>query len=354
MEREQIAQLCERDVLDSAARLFGTTKAALRKYADYNGCANLVYEYERGGRPCILRILYRPDRSVEQVEAELHFVNYLAAGGVRVSLPIASTMGNLLETICAGGMRFIVTSFVKANGMRVPDNDYRYRSGAPIEEYFQNWGQVLGQMHRLAKTYVPPSPAVRRPEWHSEAGYQGFPCRERLPVVAEKYDALLAELRALPRDADGYGLIHNDFNDGNFTVDYDNGNLTVYDFDDACYAWFMYELAGAWACGGGWTMFRPLEERKTFMDHYMDCVMTGYARENTLSEAWLARLPLFLRLVQMQELVFLAPSLDDPDEDTQAGLRYKIHCIEHDIPYLGFFDQVYSEARPFALEHQRA
>ncbi len=71
MERQQIAQLCERDVLEFAARLFGTTKTSLRKYEDYQGCANLVYEYECGGRPYMLRVLYRPDRSAEQVQAEL-------------------------------------------------------------------------------------------------------------------------------------------------------------------------------------------------------------------------------------------------------------------------------------------
>lgn len=337
------------DALVAAARLFGTAKASLRKRGDYEGCANLVYEYDRGGQPCMLRISYRPDRSIEQVQAELHFINYLAAGGVRVSLPVPSTRGNLLEVIHSGGMRFIVVSFIKGRGMRVPDNGYRYRSGAPMEEYFQNWGRVLGQMHRLAKGYVPPGPGVRRPEWTDEEGYRGFPYRERLPLIAEKYDALLAALRALPRDAHSYGLIHNDFNDGNFSLDYDNGDITVFDFDDSCYFWFMYELACAWEAGVGWAMHRPLEERRAFMDHYMECVLAGYTRENTLSEDWLARLPLFLRLIQMQELVYFARYLDDPDEDIQAGLRYKMHCIERDIPCLGFYDKVFSPERPFAL-----
>ena len=349
MERHQIAELCEREVLDTAARLFGTTKASLSKCDDYDGAANLVYEYASGGRPYVLRVSYRPDRSAEQVQAELHFINYLAAGGVRVSQPIASTQGNLVEVITAGGMRFIVVSFAKGKGVRVPDNGYRYRSGAPIEEYHQNWGQVLGQMHRLAKSYAPPRATVRRPEWSSEAEFQGFPYRDRLPTIAEKYDELLADLHALPRDADSYGLIHYDFNDGNFVVDYDNGNITGVDFDDACYFWYMFDLAAAWSCGMGWAMSRPLEERRAFMSHYMDQVMTGYTRENTLSEVEWARLPLFLRLIQMQELLYLAQHLDDPDEDIQAGLRYRIHCIEHDIPYLGFFDEVYSADSPFAF-----
>lgn len=349
MNREEAIELCERDGLDTAARLFGTSKSALGKFDDYEGCANLVYQYERDGEQRILRISFRSDRTVELIQAELHFVNHLAEGGMRVSTPVSSVNGRLFEVIRIDETPFIVTSFQKGRGMRVPDNGYRYREGVSINEYFRSWGQVLGQMHRLTKKYKPLSESVRRPEWHTWEYYSGFPYAERLPVIQKKYDRLIAELHALPRDVDSYGLIHNDFNDGNFTVDYDNGDITVFDFDDCCYFWFMYDIACAWEGGIGRTMFRPLAERKDFMDRYMEQVMTGYNRENTLSDDWLARLPLFLRLIQMQELMHFAQYLDDPDEDLQSELRYRIHCIENDIPYLGFYDDAFSPERPFEL-----
>jgi Ser/Thr protein kinase RdoA (MazF antagonist) len=349
MNREEITHICEREVLEPAARLFGTSKAGLIKIPDSEGCANLVYEYQRDGQARILRIIYRPERPVEVVQAELHFVNYLAQGGVRVSLPIPSEQGNLIEVLPAAGIPFITVSFVKGRGMRMPDNDYRYRDGVPMEEYFQNWGQVLGQMHRLAKTYQPLSSAIRRPEWFDWETARGFAYREQLPAVGYKYDKLIAELQALPKDADSYGLIHNDFNDGNFTVDYDNGDITVFDFDDSCYFWFVYDLACAWEGGVGWVMFRPLAERIAFMEHYMEQVMTGYSRENSLSDAWLSRMPLFLRLIQMQELMHYAQYLDEPDEELQARNHYKIRCIKEDIPYLGFFDTIFDPQKPFLL-----
>ncbi len=349
MNRNEIALICEQKVLDAAAALFGTSKESLGKFGDYEGCANLVYRYEVDGQPRVLRISYRPDRTVERVQAELHFVNYLAEGGVRVSVPVPSGNGNLLEVIPAAGIPFIAVSFVRGRGVRVPDNGYRYREGVSLDEYFQNWGQVLGQMHRLAKTYQPVSRIVKRPEWHEWEYYNGFPYGERLPIIKEKYGQLLSELHALPKDSDSYGLLHNDFNDGNFTVDYENGNITVFDFDDCCYFWFMYDLACAWEGGIGRTMFRPLDERKAFMDRYMDQVLTGYTRENSLTGEWLDRLPLFLRLIQMQELMHFAQYLDEPDDELQAELRYKITCIEKDIPYLGFFDPVFSPEKPFML-----
>lgn len=349
MNRHDVIDLCETDVLPRAATLFGTSTGCLSKFGDSEGCANLVYQYERGGQSRILRISYRPDRTVEHIHAELHFVSYLAEGGVRVSRPLPSENGNLVEVIHAGGISFIAVSFVKGRGMRVPDNGYRYREGVPIQEYFQNWGQVLGQMHHLAKSYRPLSESVKRPEWHVWDCFTGFPAGERLPIMQEKYEQLIAELRALPVGADSYGLIHFDFNDGNFTVDYDNGDITVFDFDDCCYFWFMYELACAWEGGIGRVMFRPLAERRAFMDRYMEQVMEGYTRQNRLSNEWLDRLPLFLRLIQMQELMHYAQYLDEPDREIQAGLRYKIRCIEDDIPYLGFFDPVFSPENPFEL-----
>ena len=349
LDREEITNICERNVLATAARLFGTSKERLGKFDDSEGCVNLVYQFDCDGQPRILRISYNSERPVELIHAELHFVNYLAEGGVRVSRPVPSVNGNLIEVIPAQGIPFKSVSFVKGKGMRMPDNNYRYREGVPMQEYFQNWGQVLGQMHRLAKTYQPLSESIRRPEWFTWEDAHGFPYGERLPVIHEKYNQLIAELHALPKDVNSYGLIHNDFNDGNFTVDYGNGDITVFDFDDSCYFWFMFDLACAWESGVGWARSSPLEKRKDFMRRYFEHVMAGYTRENTLSDEWLARLPLFLRLIQMQELTYYAQYLNGSDEEIQAGLRYKIRCIENDIPYLGFFDDVFSSERPFEL-----
>ncbi len=58
------------------------------------------------------------------------------------------------------------------------------------------------------------------------------------------------------------------------------------------------------------------------------------------------------RLVQMQELMHFTQYLDDPDEELQSELRYKIHCIENDIPYMGFFDRVYNPEKPFTLNKE--
>ena len=72
-------------------------------------------------------------------------------------------------------------------------------------------------------------------------------------------------------------------------------------------------------------------------------------RENSLSAEWLACLPLFVRLIQVEEFLHFVQYIDEPDEEMQAQLDYKIKCIEDDIPYMGFYDSIYSPERPFSL-----
>lgn len=351
MKRETVIAY-EQTVLDTASELFGIRKGDLKVFSSYEGCANLVYEFEHEGQPRILRVSFRQDRTVEQIQAELHFVNYLAENGVRVSRPVPSQSGKLLETIWVEGIPLHMVCFIKGKGKRVPDNGYRYREDAPIEEYFQNWGRVLGQMHAIAKRYQPVSKQVKRPGWfeiHKPDLAVEARVPDRLLIVRSQIKSLLEEIRSLPRGRDSYGLIHGDFNDGNFTVDYTNGDMTVFDFDDSCYFWFVYELASAWEGGIGRVMFRGLEERQEFMDRYMGHVMEGYSQENELPDEWLVRMPLFVRLIQVEEFLYFARYTDEPDEEMQAQLNYKIKCIEEDIPYMGSFDSIYLPERPFSL-----
>ena len=351
-QREEITKICEREALPTAARLFGTRKESLRIFPGYEGAANLVYEYDLGGTPLILRISYTRERSLQQIQAELNFVNYLYENGVRVSRPVPSKNGIFVETVPAAGVDFHVVSFIKGKGLRVPDNGYRYRADAPIEEYFQNWGQTLGQMHRLAKDFQPEDEHITRPEWfelHKSRLAVETLVPARYPVVRESIQSLFGRLRSLSRERDSFGLIHGDFNDGNFTVDYSNGDITVFDFDDSCYFWFLYELASAWEGGIGRVMFQGLNERISFMDHYMEQVMEGYQRENSLSADGLARLPLFIQLVQVEAFLYYVQYIDEPDNEFQGKLNYMIQCIENEIPYMGFFDHIYSPEKPFSL-----
>ncbi|MBI5032125.1 MAG: phosphotransferase [Chloroflexi bacterium] len=352
MQREEIIQICNNEILERATARFGTRKDSLKMFPGYEGAANLVYEYEIDKTPMILRISFTPERTLEQIQAELHFVNYLSNNGVNVSKPVPSNNGNWVETFQAAGIPFHIVTFVKGKGMRVPDNEYRYRTDVPIEEYFRKWGRLLGQMHALKKSYRPESDEIKRPEWfdlHKSKLAMATQLPDRFHRVQVQIQFLLEELKSLPRTKDTFGLIHGDLNDGNFTVDYANGDITVFDFDDSCHFWFMYEIASAWEGGIGRAMFRGLSERRSFMEHYMRQVMEGYNRENSLPIGWMGHLPMLIKLIQVEEFLHYVPRMDERDDELQGELNYKIKCIENQIPCMGFFDDIYSPEKPFSL-----
>jgi Ser/Thr protein kinase RdoA (MazF antagonist) len=120
-------------------------------------------------------------------------------------MPVVSQNGILLELIQSEGIQFHIAAFIKGKGIRVPDNGYRYRDDAPIEEYFQNWGQMLGKMHCVTKGYQPLSSHIKRPEWfelHKNRLEltQQFP--NELKVVRDRIQSTLQELKSLPKDRD--------------------------------------------------------------------------------------------------------------------------------------------------------
>ena len=49
---------------------------------------------------------------------------------------------------------------------------------------------------------------------------------------------------------------------------------------------------------------------------------------------------MFIKLIQVEEFLDCSQYLDEPDDDLQGELNNKIKCIENEIPYLGFFDDI--------------
>jgi Ser/Thr protein kinase RdoA (MazF antagonist) len=86
-------------------------------------------------------------------------------------------------------------------------------------------------------------------------------------------------------------MIHFDFNDGNYSIDFDTGQITVYDFNNSCYCWYMFDLATLWSQGVGWFYNEPsTEKRKTGMDDYFATVPAGYKSETLVDESMLDRI----------------------------------------------------------------
>lgn len=234
------------------------------------------------------------------------------------------------------------------------ENNYRYREGAPITEYYYNCGKVLGKLHQLSKEYGPVHCRYSFfDKYNTEYIDNLIP--DSFHLLKEKLAELIKTLEELNKDWESFGMTHFDYNDGNYSIDFETGQITVYDFDNSCYCWYMFDLAGLWTHGVGWTQFEPdAGKRKKFMEEYFETVLAGYRSETGIENSMLDKLPLFIQVCLMEGIVDAFEVMRNNDEEPECDedLSYRIKCMEDDIPYMGFFHEIYSCEKPFEYEER--
>jgi len=318
---------------------------------------NIIYRCEKeGAKPKILRVAFRTNRSKDDYLGEVEYIRYLHENGGSVANMIGSRNGNLVEEIAHENHMFFICMFEKAKGKQLAENGYQYREGALVSEYYYNCGKTLGKLHQLSKEYTP---VHKRHSFfdHFNAEYIDKLIPDSLFVLKSKLCKLIEELDGLSKDIEAYGMIHFDFSDGNYNIDFDTGQITVYDFDNSCFGWYLYDLANLWVHGVGWVQFEPNPtKRKLFMDDYFNTIIEGYRSETNISDSTLAHLSLLIQAVLMENIADEYESAKSNGEEVDYDdeeLLYLIKCLEDDIPYKGFFSEIYSCDSPFEYKDAR-
>ena len=143
-------------ILEQAICLYALEGCTFTPVSGHEGGRNQIVTVSRNGeKQYVLRISALGDRDENDYLAETEFVRFLAENGAPVADVIPSVHGRLVERMEVDGKAVYVSLFAYAKGMLLADNGYRYREGAPLNEYFYNTGKALGAIHRLSKVYTP-------------------------------------------------------------------------------------------------------------------------------------------------------------------------------------------------------
>lgn len=315
-------------ILHEAMHRYGIAEDQIRLL---DGFESYIYEFEHDGGDYILRIGHSRRRTVELIQGEVDWINYLAAGGAGVSRAILSVNGELVEHIDDDkGGQFMVTAFVKAQGRPVWEIGW-------TPTLYERYGKLMGRIHALSRTYMPGNPAWRRSEWDDPNNLnveQWLPPSEA--IAAQKFRQIKAHLDALPRSAESYGLIHQDAHSGNFFVD-DEGRFTLFDFDDCVYSWYIYDVAMV-----VFYMTIVAQDPLAVMRDFMPLFWRGYQREMPLDPVWLAEIPHFMKLREVDLYAMLYRSFGDLQiaaEDNpwiERFLHNRKARIENDVPIVEY------------------
>ncbi len=293
-----------------------------------DGFESFIYEYERRNETGILRIGHSLRRGRTLVQAEVDWLNYLADGGAAVARLITSDNGKMVEVVEDGeGGEFVAAAFSKAPG-RTP-----WEVGWTPERW-QSYGRLIGRVHALSKTYLLPEPGRRRPEWDDDSMQEverNLPETEALAV--QKYQELVDYLRCLPKDGESYGLVHYDPHEANLLMD-DAGQLTLIDFDDCAYCWYVYDIAIVLFYSS-----MGQEDKQAFIDAVMPPFLRGYSQETCLASRWLAEIPYLLKQREIDLYAVIHRSFDVEDIDNPWVVRFmqgRKEKIENDVPVIDY------------------
>jgi putrescine aminotransferase len=163
-----------------------------------------------------------------------------------------------------------------------------------LKERYRKLGALAGRLHNHSATHRPPAGFVR-PAW-DEAGLLGEqPLWGRFwehPKVTPAQRALMrkarivleALLKQIGKDPQNYGLIHADFLPENVLVD--GERMTLIDFDDSGWGWYLFEVAAS--------VFPQVNQ--PFFDALLAEYVAGYRSERELSKEHEELIPAFIML----------------------------------------------------------
>lgn len=191
----------------------------------------------------ILRLHRRGYQSRAAIESELAWVSALRRIGMPVPRPLPGRDGDLVQQ--SGADRFAVLFAFEPGREPLPGEDL-----APL---FKTIGAYAATAHLHVRGWTRPLGFVR-PTWTAaaildadglwgdwrQAPHVEGATRARLERLDQR---LRAELAAYGTAADRFGLIHADMRLANLLVDGDA--VTLIDFDDCGFGWFMYDLAAS-------------------------------------------------------------------------------------------------------------
>jgi Ser/Thr protein kinase RdoA (MazF antagonist) len=335
--------ICSSEILEEFATRYGINQKNLIKLHDAliseggdTYVEKSLYEYNRLGIGYILRIVIPRYIDFAWLRGEMDWVNYLVENGIDAPRVIPSENGNLVEifddneTETSKHDTYAAVSFVKVPGRPIEfDNPNEWSAGL-----FEEYGQVIGNIHRLTKMYKPADADCRRLKWFQQDWFDNidrFVPPSELPI-RESLRELMECIHMLPRDGHSFGLIHGDAHPWNTLL---NGSRIVFlDFDFCEYSWFASEIAIILF----YAVMAPTEEmgKDEFAGYFLDSFLKGYYRENNLEEYWLETIPLFLRARMIAKYILAysqweAKTMSDNRQRSFSDWKNK---IENDIPYL--------------------
>jgi Ser/Thr protein kinase RdoA (MazF antagonist) len=272
------------------------------------------------------------EMNINATKGMMEWIHFLSIRGAPVSKTMFSENDELVEFIEKENICYAIDVSEKAKGIlaeNLPEDKWN-------DELYQNIGKAVGKMHALAKEYIPSDYSIKRPNWNMICNNYNPPGKHldfSQSIIKEKYEKIMNYIYALPKDKDCYGLIHNDLHFANFFVDLDSNTITLFDFDDCSYGWFIIDIATP--LFDIVVLYNRCDKEK-LASRFLKTFLKGYVTENNMNTFWVNQLPYLLKELEIYYYSLLYEKYDVNDHKSWVGkfMANRKYRIENDIPYI--------------------
>lgn len=266
------------------------------------------------GRSAALRV-HRPNyHSREEIESELMWIDALrGAGVVNVPAPITARDGGRVRTVAVeGGPARHVTLFDWLPGA-APSAE------ADLIPSFGRLGELAARMHLFGIGWRRPASfrrftyddaaVLEKALWGRWQDAPGIGVAEE-GVLSRAAAEIRRRLAEYGRANDRFGLCHNDLRLANLLIDGDR--LSVIDFDDCGFSWYLNDFATA-------VSFMEGDPR---VADWMEAWLDGYTGSRALSQADRDMLPTLIMLRRMLLVGWVGFHHEHAAEAQELGAAY--------------------------------
>ena len=246
------------DVMDRVTRC---ARDALRAYGCDPGATvellnvseNATFRVLGDDEPSVLRIHRLGYHTKQEIASELYWMDALRAeAGVRTPRVLPARDGRRIVTVLERGDAGERGDGAARHCVRFEFLPGRELAGAR-NEHFEQLGEITARMHLHARGWARPGWFTRF-QWDYDAAFgagarwgrwqDGIGVGPAERRVLGRLDGVLrARLAAYGTGPDRYGLVHADTRLANLLVH--DGDVSVIDFDDSGFSWYMYDLGTA-------------------------------------------------------------------------------------------------------------
>lgn len=305
---------------------WGISEAAEAKLLNHS--ENTTYRIQEGERRYILRVHRLGYHTPQAIAAELDWVEAIGRDtSIRTAAPIKGGDSALIQPYSTSqpGQRYSVL--------------FEFLDGEePSEEHdlaasFEKLGGITALLHEHSKLWLPRQSKPERPVWDFEGMLGNRPIwgewRHGIgmtPELIAHLNQCVARIRgrldAFGTASDRFGLIHADLRLANLLIH--RGDVSVIDFDDCGYGWFLYDLGSALS----------FIEHKEYVPSLVEAWVKGYSQVRPLTSEELAMIPTFVMLRRILLVAWLG-SHSETDLAKQIGDEFTLQTADLVSRYLG-------------------